>query len=180
MKKLIVGLAVALGATFAQASYLYWQVSDASATSGSFNGHAVTGYRVVAENTSSGARTVLKSTYLNDSDVWTDESTDPMSSAVAQAGAYANLEAYTAGYSYYVEIMGYDANAYPSDSHIGAIGVSEVMSYAQATSHMTATLESISSVPTAWTGGTYAAPEPTSGLLLLVGASLLALKRRKV
>lgn len=30
-----------------------------------------------------------------------------------------------------------------------------------------------------WTGGTYTIPEPTSGLLLVVGASLLALRRRK-
>lgn len=34
-------------------------------------------------------------------------------------------------------------------------------------------------VQTPWTGGAFASPEPTSGLLMLLGGALLALRRRK-
>ena len=75
--------------------------------------------------------------------------------------------------SFYIELFNYENGAWNS------LAVSETKSYSQlaATGALTTTLVSI---PTAWTGGTYSVPEPTSGVLMLIGLAGLALKRRKI
>lgn len=190
MKRVFLGLAVVALAMTSHASYLYWQVNSSDST---FNGNTITGYRVVASGANSAALDTYAynptaSTYQKVSTATTVNGSEYVSNQggeVARATAQspylklaANLNGLEDGYSYYIEIIGHDTSKYGDGT--GVLGISEVMTYAQANSHITETLQSISSVPTAWTGGTYAAPEPTSGLLLLVGASLLALKRRKV
>ena len=188
MKRSIIVLTTLLSASFAQASYLYWQVEasqlDVLRTVGdtvtySFNGHEVTGFNLVA--TKNGSYDVLASAYDTGSGWSSPFSADPVSPMTATEGSLvADLTGYTTtGYSYYIEIVGYDSSAYPSTGS-GQLGTSELLAYAANCSNITTDLESIAAMPQAWTGGTYAAPEPTSGLLLLVGASLLALKRRKV
>ena len=75
--------------------------------------------------------------------------------------------------TYYIEVMGYDQST--------VIGVSEGLTYEQAISQnrLIDDLSSMAASVQAWTGSSYAAPEPTSGLLLLLGGALLALKRRR-
>ena len=184
MKRVFLGLAVVALAMTSQASYLYWQVSESMGDK--FNGHDITGYQVRAVN---GNNEYLLSSYeyKPSSSGYQDIGTTVAPAVAYNADLAANLtvtvdastvNTYSSGYTYYIEIVGYDNSVYGDNT--GVIGISEGLTYEQANSHVTGTLQSISSIPPAWTGEAYAAPEPTSGLLLLVGASLLALKRRKV
>ncbi len=192
MKKFIVGFALVMAAMSSQASYLYWQITSTEQTSfsnGTFNGHEIAGFRMTAVNNDTGASTVLNSYAYNpgtSSHAVITASGSPDSTGGAYVGentAYnvslaADITNYQSGYSYYIEVVGYDSSVYTTGDHSGTIGISEA--YATSVGAITTDLQSVMVMPTAWTGGTYAAPEPTSGLLLLVGASLLALKRRKV
>jgi hypothetical protein len=196
MKKLIMGLAVAMAATLSQASYLYWQVDTTQLTSNgnggyTFNGHAVSGFNVIATTDaaytygSANNHVLTTWTYGGPAQGYVSTDSNPTSVAAATSGAYAYLSSYTdSSYSYYVEIIGYDTStsAYSGTGGIGGIGVSEATTYTAANTagRIATTLKDIGSSPLeAWTGGAYAAPEPTSGLLLLVGGALLALRRRK-
>ena len=186
MKKVLFGLAVAMAASFAHASYLYWQISDSTLETGSFRGNAISGYRVVALPSSSGydytpgeaekhGTAALDSTYaVYDSGWgWSDPADPFVSKDYATGNVYADLDGKTTGYTYYIEVMGYDQST--------VIGVSEGLTYEQAISQnrLIDDLSSMAASVQAWTGSSYAAPEPTSGLLLLLGGALLALKRRR-
>lgn len=185
MKKLLLGFAFVLASTAANAAYLYWQIDTSqfetreinSATTYWFNGHQISAVRI-ANATDHGY--VGEEDFVSFADPLTAASV-PIGTAVQYSGGDVLVAAVaeSGSYSYYVEIVGYDSAVYGEGT--GVIGVSsEYLTYADSHGKIVDTLDTIASVPTAWTGGTYAAPEPTSGLLLLVGASLLALKRRKV
>lgn len=198
MKKIIVAFAVVSSALFANASYLYWQVStgDGLASDGNggytFNGIAVSGFRIGAVDSNQTLDNLDWQNQLShaatdygyydpingNGDGFTSFANPSAASTVTASnlannpeGVLAEISAdFSNGYSYYIEIMGYENTT--------VIGLS---TYTASASNLTSDLGGMFSVPVnAWTGTAYAAPEPTSGLLLLVGASLLALKRRKV
>ena len=76
-------------------------------------------------------------------------------------------------YMFYIEIIGYDAR-------LGevVIGRGEEFTYAQLVAENWIDPTELLPSTTAWTGGTYVVPEPTSALLLILGFGALGLKRR--
>lgn len=191
MKRVLIGLAIALSAASSQAAYLFWQVTGnegwwrggtlSAALPKDDSPYTITSIRV-REVFSSGG-TISSDNILSSYETASSTPLDNIDNYFTSENVYAQTTtpldaAGMEAYSYYIEIMGYG----------GAYGESEVRlaesthrTYAELSgSSITTSLSDMASIPSAWTGEAYAAPEPTSGLLLLVGASLLALKRRKV
>ena len=173
MKKMLIAAAVVMAAVCANASYLYWQVSgtETGLSNGTLNGHEITGYSLVAIN-SSGVTTTLSSVGETGAAL-----SNPISTTLAADGVFTDLSSYTTGYSFYIEVTGYDSAV--CGSNTGAIGQSNTFAYSDLAGHLTSSLSAMSQAVTAMVGTAYGAPEPTSGLLLLVGTALLALRRRK-
>ncbi len=159
VKKLICGVAVFALAAGLQAGTLYWQLANNA--EGDYVALAV-------KNNDSGAVTYAN---LLDSDGGT-----VVGQIVTKADAmayvqYADISSYTSGYSFYVEMLNLNGTALENG------WTSSAMSYSDLSSYISAGGISAGSV-NVWTASAYI-PEPTSGLLLLVGGSLLALRRKR-
>lgn len=154
MKRFLLGLLVVAVAASAQASYLYWQVdtSDAISKIGTAAGHEHYQANLYADSTKIGTAT---SGYLSS----------------------INIDSYVSASSFYIEIVAWDNGG--SYATAGTVAVSEHKSYADLIDGGFVTSSLVTVPPAAWTGGTYAAPEPTSAMLMLLGLAGLALKRRK-
>lgn len=172
MKKLLTFAFAVAAATMAQASYLYWQTSDAS----SFNGHDILGYNLYVGQTGS-EFTKISSGFMDADGDAVDLPTNGLT------GGYeyiVDVSSYGSGYSFYVEMIGYDTAIY-GNGVAGTIGVGEMTSYdslVQAGSIQVA--GTALTIPHMWTGGAVAAPEPTSAMMILLGLAGLALKRKQV
>lgn len=176
MKKLIALCAVALSMGAFADSYLYWMLDESSeltwkeSPAPSYNAVKI---GVVNNETGKNAG------YLNiyawggtqmDTEYAVAAGSDGTSSLYANLGTYAS-----SGYSYYIELLN-DGNFVGRSSDtlnysttaaqiISAIGQTDLPASAQAWS------------PSSFT--TAAIPEPTSGMLLLLGLAGLALKRKR-
>ncbi len=154
MKRILVLSVSLLAASFANASYLLWQVdtTDYSSISGTVNQYQL----------------------------WaTDGTTATKLQTTATAGSpnkYDISSTYAAdNYSFYVELANFE-----SAGNVTTVAKSGTVSYADLSTHIVTTLSSVPSV-TPWHAQNYeSVPEPTTGLLLLIGLSLVSLKRRKV
>lgn len=78
------------------------------------------------------------------------------------------------GWSFYIELQNWDGAAWTT---VGTIGD---YTYDQIKDHIVSSSSMSMSMVTPLTSGTAHIPEPTSGLLMLVGGALLALRRRRV
>lgn len=164
MKKIIIGLAIAVMSVTAQAAYLYWQV-DSSDFDGKLNnnGGEVIGANVYYSNATNPA--YGDGTFLTRGEV---DFGSPFQIDVGSLGE---------GYSFYIELIGYDSKVYGDGT--GVVGQSEWATYKSlADAGSITTSLDIPSIPV-WHGSAYAVPEPTSGLLMMMGLALLSLKRRK-
>lgn len=177
MKKILVMALAVASAAVAQASYLYWQTGTAD----EFNGHQINGYQMVVTD---GTTTSYLTPTWTDGTAVTAEGSVSGNNFYGSDGEYKiDVSAFSGDngnkYSFYVELIGYDTAVYGSNVN-GVIGVSETQTYAQLMDKGSIVNAGLTKIPVMWTGGTVAAPEPTSAMMILLGLAGLALKRKKV
>lgn len=168
MKRVLFAVAMACAMISAQASYLNWQVDDTE-----FNGREVVGANL----------------YAFDSSISFDDIRNGTKSATSIDGTdqigvtnFADLSQLTdpSSYSFYIELIGYESAQHTSPADSIVIGTSgKAMTYEQLSGagYIGTSMDVPSIAP--WVGDGYVVPEPTSGLLMMMGLALLSLKRRK-
>ena len=165
MKKSIVAVAVFAVALLAQADVLYWMVSDEIAETAAENGTASPFATLYAVSDADSSKTALDS--RSEGQVYTAYD-------VGSAFQYSGIENYSSGYSFLVEILSgdYSGQSYSVDTY------DALKNYIVGSG---SSLQPSSFAPEGFGGGTstFNVPEPTSGLLFLVGGMLLGLKRRR-
>jgi len=165
MKKVLIALTVVAAAMMANADVLYWMVADDQLTGG-------------AQDDSSGYFAYLRVNDSNDNMSYIATPDSRNAAAVLEAADWgdqfaANISGYAGNsYYFYVEL----ANGLRTDP-VNYADINSAYLYSGGYSTPTASL------PTGGfgqvSGTTYNVPEPTSGLLFLVGGMLLGLKRRR-
>ena len=169
MKKILLIAAVAVAAFSAKASYLYWQVSSEAVAAYATDSSAIYGVQVTL-----GGNAVTQSTTDG-----TSTGSSIVSLSTAQSpGYYIDLASYSSSQSSFViEIIQYDT----SSKKWSTIAQSESLAYTavSASNYVVDTTSLTPGTAVAWTGGTYGVPEPTSGMLAMIGFALMALKRRR-
>ena len=177
MKNFLIAGLVMLAATAAQASYLYWQVnaSDLNDAIAEYNTKFKPETMLTQDNIS-GARLVQVSGAGEE--VIGGISTDDFGKAQPSDALPIDVTTVGDNYSYYIEIISKEPGL-PYEQ----VAKSTMKTYTElVTANPNVIYTSELDVPklAAWTGGTYtAAPEPTSGLLVLIGVGLLGLKRKR-
>ena len=170
-KSIIAGIAIAVS-LFAQADVLYWMVSDAIAETATSGGTSE--FAALYVRDSSDPSSILSSNPYQLS-VKTEDDVYNQYNNIGIGFEFAGIQAYNnSALSFYVEIL--------SGEHKGK--QSEMMSYAQLANYIIgggASQQSSAFDPVGFGGATtaYNVPEPTSGLLFLIGGMLLGLKRRR-
>ena len=181
MKKLITICAVALSmGAFAADSYLYWMLDESSELSwtGTDKTTSITAptYNKVALAVVTDATGQKVDSYLSLYSVNGTAQTAPVAITPADgASLFANLGNYaTSGYSYYIELLN-DSTVVGRSAN--TLSYSAAAAYIQSAIGGTSQMSAQQWSPSAFT--TAAIPEPTSGLLLLLGLAGLALKRKR-
>lgn len=164
MNKFLILTSVMLMAFASQASYLYWQVSGSD----------------ISDITHSSDPTM----HVNYATLWAVNGTDKVdvgwSNISLSSGEMMHIQAsdldtnFGDGYSYYVELSNYNGVNWDNRT---VLAEGTKTSYSDLVTAGFIQTQLIS-IPTAWTGGTYSVPEPTSGMMILLGLAALALKRR--
>lgn len=163
MKKIIVGLVLAAAAFAAKADYLYWGVTSSDVSNyGSFNAARL--WQRNDNTISTEGATAVGWLY----DIPGAKSTSVTIASSAQAGTY-----------YFVELCNYSNSTWDS----GALSSSSYSYSSLAESGVITSSDLIAQASVAAQVLTYtgvqATPEPTSGLLMLMGFAMLGLKRKK-
>lgn len=186
MRKFLFAVSALMAATAAQAAYMYWQVDESAGgtwntvlqdyntkwkvpTEKQITFEQVEGAQLVQWNTTTGEKSVLAQ----------------VDTAHMYATQQANIDIVSLEdhntYSYYIEIVSSAAQPYPVVARSQNMNT-EPMTYQEMVTANAIYYNSELSVPSIkiWAGsGFSAAPEPTSGLLVLIGVGLLGLKRKR-
>lgn len=179
MKKIIFGLALLIAGVCSADSYLYWMIDTESAATGSWDYDSA---RIVAARTYwADQQVILTMTDLTGKLLTgkTSVDEDEISAASLMDGGFgasiASSGTYGNGISYWVELLN-DGEVVAHSEYANKDG----LTYAQAAAYIQASGMSPASSP--WLAGNFQAgaiPEPTSGLLLLIGMAGLALRRKR-
>lgn len=171
MKKLVCAFAVILAAVAVNAEAMYWQVNTLQTNAKDYTMAQVRVYQngTATEN------------YLNvldeSSGIW---STGGGLVSTSAEGAWFDLTPYKAGspeFSFVLELV--NDNLDVMGSSAGAAGSGPV-AYSSLGDGVVQNFDSIAPLNyTSWNAGFVDVPEPTSALMMLLGASLLALRRKR-
>lgn len=161
MKKILLGLAVVSAALFAKAEYLFWQVDNTTTVAGP-----------------NGDQTINYGTDYNAGVLyWTGSGTPYQKlEGINFAGTTTTDISNLNSGSFYIELGNYNNGNFEAVAH------SEMITYADTAQYRTSFQTAVASMQ-AWSGANFtpgAVPEPTSGLMVLIGTALLGLKRRRV
>lgn len=160
MKRLLTIATIAMVAFTANASYLYWQVTDGNTTAAGNTYNTVSFYA-----------NVNGTDYLLQRELTSVKTSDIYDTATYSSGSINWSDA-----SYFVELASYADSSYTALSRN-----TTVLSYNDlAVSSITGLASEISAAQAKLSNATYGAvPEPTSGLLTLIGMALLGLRRKR-
>lgn len=175
MKKLILGVLITLSAVCANAAYLYWQVTEADVAGSS---QEVNAGRVWAVSSSASYDWAIANTGGDTGWTLCNLADDTSYQIFGYGGGTAVGSVivenyYGSDYKYFVEIGHWAADTFTATKYAEVAGTSAVV-YTDALSGQAA---AAAAALTAYTYQT--APEPTSGLLTLVGMALLGLRRKR-
>ena len=162
MKKTIVGLVLAAAAFAAKADYLYWGVTSSEASGTSYNAARL--WQRTDNTISTDGATAVGWLY----DIPGAKSTSVTIDSSAQAGTY-----------YFVELCNYSNSTWSSGATSSSTYTySSLVEKGVITSSDLIAQASVASQVLTY-HGVQATPEPTSGLLMLMGFAMLGLKRKK-
>ena len=184
--KIIFATALACAALAGAASdnYLYFQIVDSPTiinllgTEVNYDAYSWNGYNVNAARVVSidgGAETPLSFSY-NDGGALVDTGATMVQMGVDMP-LYAALPDDLSSLSFAIELGHYNDGTWTTLATSGSYGYSDLQSLGYTYTPSGGDLALVNL--TAWAPTSYAVPEPSSGLLMLLGASLLALKRRR-
>ena len=187
MKKILLAVAVLGVAASVQASYLFWQVTDTVVQNDDCLKSVVTegGDYIAKLRYGTGD---MKFENYNTAQITVDDVTYDLIGSVGKPKSMSTsdggwtpvdlsvLDGDASAYYYYVEILKYDNNSYKT------VAVSQQQSYADLSEsgYIGSNLPVIE-IPNLqmWGGTSYSVPEPTGGMLVLMGMAFLGLKRRR-
>lgn len=161
MKKILVVVSILLATITAKAEYLNWQVGNSMTINGTTysSGSASDQYNAVRLYATNGSSTQYYSIY---------DAPGTYSTLLADGWA-------VEGATYYIELLNYDnASTYKHLANTSGT------TYAELSGAISSGALSAQGMTAIWTGAAVVTtPEPTSGLLLLMGFAMLGLKRKK-
>lgn len=165
MKKVLLICVAALAAVAIRADYLVWQVKDTGVQFNYAQLYYTTGANEAAQN---GTRVTTGNGY-----VYSETAITSVGKTVADLGGTTTGLDIT---GFYVELYSYAGSQYVKQAVSDWMSLSAASSAIQSVADGGKTISTDSAVATFEANGSI--PEPTSGLLLLLGLSALALRRK--